>query len=279
MAQIHPMAVVEKGAELAGDVVVGPFAYIGKHVKLSSGCVVDHHASIEGHTTAGAGNRFFPYSQIGMIPQDIKYRGAPCELLIGDNNQIREHATINIGTEDGGGVTRVGNHNLLMINMHIAHDCIVGNHCQLANNVMLAGHVVIEDRAVLAGAAAIVHFVTIGRNAFIGGTSAVTHDVPPFMTANGHPAEICGFNRTGMKRSGFTDDQIETIRTAYRLLFKQSSPMAMAMKELERMYPEVPEIAELLSFIRRSAEGKFGRYRESLRKVGISENQESSSDA
>jgi UDP-N-acetylglucosamine acyltransferase len=275
MAQIHPMAVVDKKADLAADVVVGPFAYIGPQVRLGAGCVVEHHASIEGHTQAGTGNHFFPYCQVGTVPQDLKYRGGPCRVVIGDGNNIREHVTIHIGTEDGGGLTQVGNHNLLMIGMHVAHDCIIGDYCQLANQVLLAGHIVVEDRAVVAGGVAIHHFVTVGRNSFVGGTSGVVHDVPPFMVVNGHPAEVCGFNRTGLKRSGFGDAAVEAIRHAYRVLFKKGSPVALALKELEGLYPEVPEIQELVAFIRRSSDGKFGRYRESLREKAFQDSPDS----
>ena len=197
MPKIHAMAVVEAGAELADDVIVGPFAYIGPRVKLGAGCIVHHHAQIEGATTAGTGNEFFPNSLVGAVSQDLKYRGGNCGVVIGNHNKIRENSTIHIGTEDGGGMTRIGDHNLIMVGAHIAHDCEISNHVILANNVLLAGHVLVEDYVVISGAAASHHFVRFGQHSFIGGVSGVTRDIPPFMIADGHPATIRGVNRTG----------------------------------------------------------------------------------
>ena len=265
MPQIHPMAVVESGAQLATDVTVGPFAYIGSNVVLGPGCVVHHRASIHGHTIAGRDNHFFPGCVIGGIPQDLKYRGGDCRVLIGDNNRFRELVTVNMGTEDGGGVTEIGNGNLLMANVHIAHDCFVRNKCIFANNVMLAGHIEVEDGAVLSGAVAVTHFVSIGQYSFIGGVAVVVHDVPPFLTVDGRPASIRGLNRVGLKRRGFDEKQIEPIKEAYRLLYRKETPLAAGAAELEKLYPGNAEINTMLSFIRRAAEGKFGRYRESLR--------------
>lgn len=265
MPQIHPTAVVEAGAELADDVVVGPFAYVGPHVQLGAGCVVHHHASVEGYTTAGIKNQFFPYSNWGAAPQDLKYRGANCRLVLGDNNELREHSTGHIGTEDGGGYTRIGSNNLIMVNAHIAHDCIVGSRCVFANNVMLAGHCFIEDWVVLSGGVAVTHFATIGEHAFVGGISGVIHDLPPFMMCDGHPANVRGVNRTGLRRRGFSDERLDAIKMAYRLLFSDRTPVSTGMVELEKMYPDNADIVRLLSFLKASMQGKHGRYRESLR--------------
>jgi UDP-N-acetylglucosamine acyltransferase len=276
MPRIHPLALVENGAQLADDVLVGPFAYIGPDVVLGPGCIVHHHASIEGRVTAGANNEFFPFSAVGCVPQDLKYQGGNCRVLIGANNRIREHATIHIGTEKGGGLTEIGDDNLLMINVHVAHDCFVRNGCVIANNVMLAGHIEVQDGAVISGAVAVTHFVTIGRYSFIGGVAGVVHDVPPFMAVDGHPAAVKGINRTGLKRRGFSEDRLVALKTAYRLLYRQNKdkPLAVGAQELARLYPDNPDIALLLNFINRAAEGKFGRYRESLRDnaAGDSEN-------
>ncbi len=265
MSLIHPKAVIEDGAKLADDVQVGPFAYVGPHVILGPGCVVHHHASIEGYTTAGRNNEFFPNTVIGAVPQDLKYRGGQCKLVIGNDNRFRESVTVHIGTETGGGVTQIGDDNLIMIAAHIAHDCIVGNHCILANAVLLAGHVVLEDYVTISGAAGVSHFVTVGQHAFIGGLSGVQRDAPPFMTVNGHPAAVRGVNRNGLKRHGFTENQLEALKTAYRLLFSDTTPLLTQARELERIYPDNAEIVQLLAFIRASNSGKFGRYRESLR--------------
>jgi UDP-N-acetylglucosamine acyltransferase len=274
MPLIHPKAFVEDGAQLADDVTVGPFAYIGGNVVLGPGCIVHHHASIEGQTTTGANNHFFPNCVIGGIPQDLKYRGGDCKLVIGNNNRFREASTVHIGTELGGGVTRIGDHNLIMVAAHIAHDCIIGNHCILANAVLLAGHVVLEDFVTLSGGAAITHFVTVGQHAFVGGFSGVQRDAPPYMTVNGHPAAVRGVNRNGLKRRGFSDGQLEALKTAYRLLFSDTTPLSTQAPELKRLYPDNAEISRLLAFIDDSNNGKFGRYRESLRAKSTNEDEE-----
>jgi len=265
MPKIHPSAVVERGAELADDVTVGPFAYIGPRVTLGSGCVVHHHAQIEGHTRAGEHNEFFPNSLLGAISQDLKYRGGVCPLIIGSHNKFRENCTVHLGTEDGGGATRIGDSNLIMVAAHIAHDCIIGSNCILANNVMLAGHVFVDDGVVISGGAASHHFVTFGKYSFVGGLSAVTRDVPPFMVLEGHPAIVRGVNRTGLKRKGYTDPQIEPLKDAYRLLFRDTTPLITQAVELERLYPDHADIKLLLAFMRESMNGKFGRARENLR--------------
>lgn len=279
MALIHPKAVVEDGAQLADDVRVGPFAYIGPEVTLGPGCIVYHHASIEGQTTAGSNNEFFPNCVIGSVPQDLKYRGGPCRLVIGNDNRFRESTTVNIGTEAGGSLTQIGDDNLIMIAAHIAHDCIVGDHCVLANAVLLAGHVVLEDYVTISGAAAVAHFVTVGLHAFIGGLSGVQRDAPPYMTINGHPAMVRGVNRNGLKRRGFTDQQLEALKTAYRLLFSDTTPLLTQARELERLYPDNAEIGRLLGFIRASNNGKFGRFRESLRTKVITADEEEAGDS
>jgi UDP-N-acetylglucosamine acyltransferase len=259
------MAVVEQGAVLADDVVVGPFAYIGPRVSLGAGCVVHHHAQIEGPTTAGEKNEFFPNCLVGAVSQDLKYRGGNCPLVIGSGNKFRENCTIHIGTEDGGGMTKIGSNNLLMVASHIAHDCVIGSNCILANNVMLAGHVVVDDWVVISGGAASHHFVTFGKHSFIGGLSAITRDVPPFMVVEGHPGVVRGVNRTGLKRRGFSDGQLDALKTAYRMLFSDTTPLITQAVELERLYPDQPDIQMLLAFMRASINGKFGRARESLR--------------
>ncbi len=266
------MAVVEAGAELAADVVVGPFAYVGKHVKLGAGCAVHHHASIEGHTRAGERNEFFPNSLVGAVSQDLKYRGGDCPVIIGNGNKFRENATVHIGTEDGGGATRIGDNNLIMVGAHIAHDCVLGSNCILANNVMLAGHVLVEDFVVISGGAASHHFVTFGKHSFVGGLSAVTRDVPPFMIVEGHPGIVRGVNRTGLKRRGFGEEALEALKVAYRLLFSDTKPIITQAVEVEKMYPECGEIRELLGFMRESLAGKYGRARENLRgRMGVVE--------
>jgi UDP-N-acetylglucosamine acyltransferase len=265
MSKIHPSAVVESGAELADDVMVGPFAYVGSHVKLGRGCIVHHHAQIEGPTTAGEENEFFPNCVLGSVSQDLKYRGGACPLVIGKNNKFRENCTVHIGTEDGGGETRIGNNNLIMVAAHIAHDCVIGDNCILANNVMLAGHVMVEDWVVISGGAASHHYVTFGKHSFVGGLSAVTKDVPPFMVVEGHPCAVRGVNKTGLKRRGYNEEQVEPLKMAYRMLFSDTTPLITQAVELERIYPGQADIVTLLAFMRASMAGKFGRAREGLR--------------
>jgi len=259
------MAVVESGAELADDVLVGPFAYVGPRVKLGAGCVLHHHASVEGNTTAGRENEFFPHCLVGMTSQDLKYRGGNCPLVIGDRNKFRENCTIHIGTEDGGGSTRIGSDNLFMVAAHIAHDCILGDNIILANNVMLAGHVLVEDWVVISGGAASHHYVTFGKHAFVGGLSAITRDVPPFMVVEGHPAAVRGVNRNGLKRRGYGEVELEPLKTAWKMLFSDTTPLITQAVELEKLYPDQADVQRLLAFMRASMAGKFGRAREALR--------------
>ena len=265
MAKIHPMAIVEAGAELADDVEVGPFAFVGKNVVLGKGCVVHHHAQVEGHTTAGEQNEFFPNAMVGMLSQDLKYRGGACRLVIGSGNRFRENCTVHIGTEDGGGETRIGNNNLIMVAAHIAHDCQLGSNTILANNVMLAGHVEVQDWVVISGGAASHHFVRFGQHCFVGGLTAVTRDVPPYMVVDGPEGKIRAVNTKGLARRGFNEQQIGCLKTAYRLLFKDTTPMVTQAVELERLYPSNAVIQTLLAFVRESTNGKFGRARENLR--------------
>jgi UDP-N-acetylglucosamine acyltransferase len=274
MPKIHPQAVVEDGAVLADDVVVGAFAYVGPHVKLGKGCVLHHHAQIEGNTTTGENNEFFPNCLVGAVSQDMKYRGGNCGILIGSNNKIRENATIHIGTEDGGNLTRIGNDNLIMVGAHIAHDCELKSNIILANNVLLAGHVLVEDYVVISGAVASHHFVRFGQHSFIGGVSGVTRDIPPFMIADGQSATVRGVNRTGLKRRGFSEERLRALKVAYRLLFSDTTPLTTQAVELERLYPDQKDIQTLLTFVRESMLGKFGRYRESLRGKVVSEEDE-----
>ena len=266
MPKIHPMAFVDPGASLADDVVVGPFAYIGPGVTLAKGCVLHHHAQIEGNTTAGENNEFFPNCLIGAVSQDLKYRGGNCRVVIGRDNTFRENSTVHIGTEDGGNETRIGNKNLIMVGVHIAHDCVIGSNCIFANNVLLAGHVLVQDWVVISGAAGSHHYVTFGQHCFVGGLSGITRDVPPFMVVEGGDAKVRAVNTKGLARRGFSDEQIACLKTAYRLLFRDTTPMATQVVELEKLYPKNREIETLLAFVRESTNGRFGRARENLRR-------------
>src|SRR6516162_10889017 len=214
MSQIHPTAIVAPGAELAGDVVIGPYCVIGGEVRLGRRVSVWSHAVVDGRTTIGEGTRLFPFTSVGLEPQDLKYRGEKSELVIGCNNTIREYVTMNPGTAGGGMVTRIGNNCLFMVGAHVAHDCLIGNHVIMANNATLGGHVMVGDRVVIGGLAAVHQFIRIGAFAVIGGTSGVETDVIPFGRVKGDRAYLAGLNLVGLERGGFSKDQIKTMQKA-----------------------------------------------------------------
>ena len=255
MAKIHPTAVVDPHAELAVDVEIGPYVVIGANVKIAEGAKIQSHAVIDGFTTMGRGNVVFPFATVGTIPQDLKYRGEPSELIIGDNNTIREFASLNPGTVGGGMITRVGSQNLLMMYCHIAHDCIVGNRNVIANGATLGGHVVIEDNVIVGGLVGIHQFVRIGSGAILGAGSMVSKDVPPFCNATGDRAKLHGLNVEGMKRRGFENAKIEAIRKAYRIVFRSKLKTADALEKIRRELPELQELEQFISFIAASERG------------------------
>jgi UDP-N-acetylglucosamine acyltransferase len=220
MAIIHPTAIVDPAAELAGDVTVGPYSVIGPHVRIDSGCKIGPHVVIEGHTSIGRDNTFFQFSSIGAAPQDKKYANEPTRLEIGDRNIIREFCTFNRGTVQDIGVTRLGNDNWIMAYVHLAHDCQVGNHTIFANNAQLAGHVIIGDWVILGGFSNVHQFCQIGAHAMLGMSTSLTQDVPPFVILNGNPAAAHGLNVEGLKRRGFERSHIVALRSAYKTLYK-----------------------------------------------------------
>lgn len=260
MTRIHPTAVVDPAAVLAPDVVVGPYCVIQGPVRVGEGSVLHAHVTLLGHTTLGARNHVFPGAVLGAAPQDLKYAGAPTRLEVGDRNQIREHVTFHAGTEKGGGVTRVGSDGMFMAGCHVAHDGTVGDGVILANHVLLAGHVTVGDRATLNGAAAAHHFSTIGRLAYVGGLSRIVRDIPPFCIAEGHPLLIRGANVVGMRRAGFSADDVERLRDAlHRIFVSDKEPARVAMERLLEEHAGDPLVGELVAFVRRSEEGRNGR--------------------
>ncbi len=265
--KIHPLALVDPKARLGDDCEVGPFCTVGPDVVLGPGNRLVSHVVLTGHTTVGADNTFFPNAVVGSVPQDKKYRGEDTQLTIGDRNVIREAVTMHLGTVGGGGVTRIGNDNLLMVNCHIGHDCTIGNSCILGNNVMLAGHTVIHDRVNMSGASGTNHFVTIGPFAFIAALARIHHDVPPFMKVSDDD-KIRDVNAEGLRRAGVPTDEIDQIEKAARQLFfarKNKRPFATVMSAFEADPTTHPRVAELVAFLRRRDAGKSGRYLESLR--------------
>jgi len=260
---VHPSAVVEDGAELAPGVKVGACAVIGPRVRLENGVEVMAHAVVDGNTQIGASTVIFPHAVIGGRPQDMKYKGGDTRLVVGERNTIREGVTINTGTEIGGGVTRLGDANVLMANAHVAHDCVIGNRVILANNVMLAGHVCVHDGAILNGGVGVHHFTTIGTFAYVGGLSRITRDVPPFTIVEGHPSRVRGLNLIGLKRAGFKDAAIKALKEAYRLLYRADLPVRDALARLKVDFAAVQEVQELVRFIEASGSGRQGRQGES----------------
>jgi UDP-N-acetylglucosamine acyltransferase len=269
MKNIHPTAVVDPRAELGQDVEIGPFCLIGSDVVLGDRCRLDHRVTITGHTHVGTDNQFFPNAVIGATPQDLKYRGEPTRLVIGDHNTFREQVTVHIGTELGGGMTRIGNNNHLMVGCHVAHDALLSDHIILANNTLLAGHVHIEDHVTIAGAAAIHHFVTVGRYAFVAGMARITRDVPPYLVTSGYHPTPRRVNDEGLRRWRFAEEHILALREAYRRLFvrrRAGEAMVDIINEMLDNGPVDEHVGYLLDFLRRSLlQGVHGRYRESLR--------------
>jgi UDP-N-acetylglucosamine acyltransferase len=255
MAQVHPTAVVHPDAQLHETVEVGAFAVIGPKVRIGEGTRVGPHVVIEGRTTLGARNRVFQFSSLGAAPQDLKYGGEDTELVIGDENQIREFTTLHIGTAGGGGVTRVGHRNLFMANSHVAHDCVVGNGCILANSAALGGHVQVEDHVILSGLTAIHQFTRLGRHAFIAGGAMVVMDVPPYCMAQGDRAELVGLNTVGLERHGFSEERISRIKEAYRILFRSKLGVAEALAKMKAELGGHPEIDHLIDFVSQSKRG------------------------
>jgi UDP-N-acetylglucosamine acyltransferase len=263
--RIHPTAVIDARAELAADVEVGPFCVIGPNVTIGPGCKLHNHVTIAGHTTIGSDNEIFPNAVIGATPQDKKFKGEPTRLVIGDGNMLREAVTIHVGTEAGGGVPRVGDRNLLMVNCHLGHDVTLGSDCIFANNVMLAGHCHVGNRVSIMGAGALHHFVSIGDLVFIGAYSKIRHDVPPYMKVDG-PDEIRGVNVVGLRRAGMDEADIAALEIAARRLFyAKKKPMSLTITELLADTSLNPRVREMVDFLRRRNLGTKGRYLESLR--------------
>ncbi|MBI1371523.1 MAG: acyl-ACP--UDP-N-acetylglucosamine O-acyltransferase [Phycisphaera sp.] len=266
MPDIHPTAVVDRNAKLADDVRVGAYSVIGPRAVIGKGTVIGVHCVIENDTTIGAYNRVFHHVCLGQLPQDLKFRGESARLVIGDHNDIRENVTMHIGTENGGGLTSVGDHNFIMCGAHVAHDCHVRSHTILSNNVLLAGHVIVEDYAVLSGGAALSHYVRVGRYAFIGGLAGVVHDCPPFLRCDGHPARVRGINTTHLTRHKFDAETLDRLKSAYMLMYgRKANSLAVALEEAEAKYGDDPRVMELLNAVREMSEAPNGRHLETQR--------------
>jgi len=250
MAQIHPTAVVEHGADIAPDAQIGPYCVIGPHVVIGDAVRVVSHVHVAGHTTIGARTRIAPFASLGGPPQSVRYRGGPTRLVIGADCDIRESVTMNTGTEDGGGLTEVGARCLFLAGAHVGHDCHVGNDVILANNAVLGGHVTMGDYVSLGGHAAVHQFVRIGESAMISGVSGVAGDVIPFALAIGQRAVLKGLNVVGLKRRGFGRSDIQRLRGAYRELFMSSGLFRDRLGAVERKFADDPLVAKVIAFVR-----------------------------
>jgi UDP-N-acetylglucosamine acyltransferase len=233
MARIHPSAVVDREAELADDVDVGPFCLIGPGVSVAAGSRIASHVVIAGRTRIGRNNRIYSFCSLGEIPQDKKYAGESTELVIGDDNTIREYCSFNAGTAQGGGVTRVGSGNWIMAYVHLAHDCAVGDHTVLANATQLAGHITVGDFAIIGGMTGAHQFVRIGAHSMVGGGSSLLQDVPPFILCRGNPAQPFGVNVEGLQRRGFDEVSVAGLKRAYRSLYREGLTLSQAREAIE----------------------------------------------
>ena len=250
MTDIHPTAIVASQAILGDDVQIGPYCIVGSDVALGDGVRLHSHVVVDGRTSVGAATVIYPFASIGLQPQDLKYRGEKSKLTIGARNQIREHVTMNPGTEGGIMDTRVGDDCLFMIGAHIAHDCIIGNHVILANNATLGGHVEVGDYAILGGLAGVHQFVRIGAHAMVGGMTGIEHDLIPYGSAMGARAGLRGLNLVGLQRRNFSREDIHTLRTAYRLLFAPEGTLAERVEDVVALYGDSAPVMEIVEFIR-----------------------------
>jgi len=247
--QVHETAIVSPDAKIADDVEIGAYSIIGPKVSIGAGCVIGPHVVITGNTTIGENNRFFQFSSIGEQPQDKKFAGEDTKLVIGNNNTVREFCTFNVGTNQGGGVTRIGNDNWIMAYVHIAHDCMIGNDVIMANNATLGGHVTVGDFAILSGFSGVHQFVEIGQHCFVSFASHVNKSIPPYVTVSGEKAKAKGVNTEGLKRRGFSAQQVKNVRRAYRTLYRSSLSLEDAIDKLAAMDEESGEISSMVDFL------------------------------
>jgi UDP-N-acetylglucosamine acyltransferase len=252
---IHPTAVVSPDARLGEGVEVGPYSIIGRDVHIGANTIIGPHVVIDSHTDIGESCRLFQFCSIGGDPQDLKFRGEQTRVTIGNHNTIREYVTINRATSADIGVTVIGDHNLLQAYCHVAHNCNLGSHIVLTNAVNLAGHIHVEDYAIIGGLTGIHQFTRIGAHCIVGGCSAVTRDVPPFVMASGNHARLYGLNLVGLKRRGFREETIKALRQSYRIVFRSSLLLGVALEKVKNEVEDLPEVRQFLEFIQKSERG------------------------
>lgn len=246
---VHPTALIDPQAKLDPSVSVGAYSVIGPNVVIGAGTDIGPHCVVDGYTTIGANNRFYRFCSIGGMPQDKKYRDEPTRLTIGDNNTVREFVTLNTGTVQDGGETTIGSDNWIMAYVHVAHDCHIGSHTIIANAVQLGGHVRMDDWAIVGGVTGVHQFSRIGAHCMIGGNSSLMQDAPPFVLAAGNPCAPVGINAEGLKRRGFTPEQIRALRQAYKLVFRRGIPLDEARQSLVALQAEVPSAHDALQLL------------------------------
>ncbi len=252
---IHSTAIIDTTAELDSGVEVGPYSIIGPRVRIGKNTRIGPHVVIDGWTEIGEECTIFQFASLGAVPQDLKYRGEESRVIIGSNNTIREFVTINRGTAQAGGETRLGSNNLLMAYCHVAHDCRIGSHVVLANAATLAGHIEMEDHAIVGGLAAVHQFVRLGSYCIIGGCSGVSQDIPPYMMANGQRAQLYGLNIEGLKRHRFPEEAVNNLKKAYRVIFRSGLTVEKALEQLESEIQNSAEVNHLITFIKASKRG------------------------
>jgi UDP-N-acetylglucosamine acyltransferase len=257
MSKIHATALVDPGAKLGANVEVGPYTLVGPDVELGDNVIVNSHVAIEGRTTIGQGCRIFPFTSIGLSPQDVKYKDEPTSVAIGPNCLIREHVTIHRGTKNGQQATRVGANCFLMIGTHVAHDCQIGDNVTLVNGVTLGGHVSVGEGAIVGGLSAVHQFVRIGAYSFVGGMSGVAADLIPFGMALGNRANLSGLNIVGLKRKGFPREQIHELRQAYRMLFSTEGTLKERLEDVDQMFSKNPLARQIIDFIKSDSDRSF----------------------
>jgi len=252
-ARIHATALVDSSAQLDSSVTVGPYSIIGPHVRIGPGTTIGAHCVVENHTTIGADNQIFQFNSLGGVPQDKKYAGEPCELVIGDRNTIREFCTFNIGSPGDGGITRIGNDNWIMAYVHVAHDCMVGNHTIFANNTTLGGHVHIGDWVILGGFTGVHQFVRLGAHSFTAVSSVLLADLPPFVMCQGQPAKARSMNFEGLRRRGFSAERIGAVKAMHKALYRDNLTLEQAklqISSLAQKYPEaLVDVQMMLGFL------------------------------
>ena len=252
---IDPRAVIDPTAELDSTVTIGAYSIIGANVQIDAGTCIAPHVVIKGHTRIGKENKIYQFSSLGEDPQDKKYAGEITHLEIGDRNEIREYCTMNRGTVQGGGVTRIGHDNWIMAYTHFAHDCIVGNHTIFANGASLAGHVTIDDYVILGGFSLVHQFCSMGKYSFSGASSLIFKDVPPFVTVWGNRAEAYGLNKEGLKRHGFSPETIQALHNAYKTIYRNNHTTEQAIEILSEKVAEFPEVGLMVDFLKNSKRG------------------------